>query len=419
MLYDVIVAGAGPGGSSVAHDCAAAGMSVLLLDRMQFPRDKPCGGGVSQHTADLFPFSIESVIERVILGMHISVRMRPGFTRRASRPLGYLTQRRRLDTFLAEQAWAAGALFRDGAPVRGVERNTDHVVVRAGAEVYRGRTLVAADGANGPTARLAGLAVPRWLAVALEGNVTPSADFPGAWADTFGMDIGGIPGGYGWIFPKLDHLNIGVGGRYSVGPTLRSRLDTLTRFYGFNPRDVWGTRGHPLPVRHPHAPLRAGNVLLVGDAAGLVDPVSGEGIYYAVRSGQIAARHLHAYLGGQARDLSGYEMEVRRDLLPNLHDALRVHDLFHLAPAVYAELVKRSPWAWDVVCKIVRGDLEYTGMTHRVPLLGLGFDLISDAVRAVSHLRDSRDERPRPERFFTTLHRPDASAAGPAPELTP
>ena len=107
-----------------------------------------------------------------------------------------------------------------------------------------------------------------------------------------GLNLGGIPGGYGWIFPKRDHLNIGLGGWKHVGPSLRARLDELVRLYGFDPGDLWGLRGHHLPLRSSTTPLVSGNLLLVGDAAGLVDPLTGEGIHAAIRSGRAAAHHM-------------------------------------------------------------------------------------------------------------------------------
>src|SRR4051794_35638385 len=228
-MYDVIVVGAGPAGSTTARECARRGLSVLLIDKAEFPRDKPCGGGVNLRTAQLLPFSLASVAERTIVGMRFSLRQHNAFTRYASEPLTYLTQRRRLDALFVEHALHAGATLREGTPVRAIERHDSSVTVHAGSEVFEGWTLVAADGANGPTARLAGLKVPRTTLVGLEGNVTPGGAFPPEWEQVFGLDLGGIPGGYGWIFPKGDHLNIGVVGWHHVGPTLRRRLDDLAR----------------------------------------------------------------------------------------------------------------------------------------------------------------------------------------------
>ena len=377
MRYDVIVVGAGPAGSTAARECAARGLSVLVLDKDAFPRDKPCGGGVTVRAARLLPFDLTPVIERTVVGVRFSLRQSLTFTRRSSSPLTYLTQRSRLDTFLVEQALAAGATLRERASVRSVERCRSHVIVRAGKETFEGRTLVAADGVNGQTAKLAGLRVPRWMAIALEGNVTPAGGVPGAWEDVFGIEIGSIPGGYGWLFPRGDHLNMGVGGIGHAGPSLRASLGRLTRFYGFDPADLWGVRGYPLPVRLPGAPLVDGNVLLAGDAAVLVDPITGEGIFAAICSGRVAGSHLANYLSGHTPDLRGYEREIMRELIPELETADRWGDLIYLAPAAFVKLIQYVPSAWGLFSRMLRGEETYVGFRQRHGGFALGIDLVS------------------------------------------
>lgn len=339
MRYDVIVVGGGPAGSTTARECAARGLSVLLLDKEAFPRDKPCGGGVTARAARLLPFHLGPVIERSVHGMHFTFSRRGGFARDAAEPIFYLTQRCRLDHFLIEQAVKAGAVVRERTPLREVERRASHVIVRAGNQTFEGRTLVAADGATGPTVKRAGLAVRHWRIIALEGNITPNGRFPEQWRHRVGIDLGEVSGGYHWLFPKGDHLNIGIGALPSMGSTLRGRLDDIVRFYGFDPALLWGLRAAPLPFRRPDAPLVDGPLLLVGDAAGLVDLLTGEGIYSAIWSGRAAAKHLARYLSGEAPDLEGYRREVERDLLPELQIAFQLWFLLHLAPRLTAEIL--------------------------------------------------------------------------------
>src|SRR3989337_4251922 len=121
MRYDAIVAGAGPAGSSATRILAREGASVLLLDRARFPRDKPCGGGVALRAASAQDLDLSPVIERTIYGARFSLRLGPSFDRRFDRPLTYMTQRCRLDAFLAEAAASASAAFPDGEPVRSIE----------------------------------------------------------------------------------------------------------------------------------------------------------------------------------------------------------------------------------------------------------------------------------------------------------
>src|SRR3990167_1040686 len=109
MRYDAIVAGAGPAGSTAARLLAREGASVLLLDRARFPRDKPCGGGVTLRAAAVQDIDLSPVVERTVYGVRFSLRLGPSFDRRHGEPLSYMTQRRRLDEFLAERAAESGA----------------------------------------------------------------------------------------------------------------------------------------------------------------------------------------------------------------------------------------------------------------------------------------------------------------------
>ena len=402
MRYDVIVVGAGPAGSTTARECASRGLSVLLLDKAEFPRDKPCGGGVTVRAAKLLPFELAPVVERAVSTLRLTIRQSKGLTRHSSEELVLFTQRSRLDAYLVERAVAAGAVLRQGAQVKGVERHPTHVAVRAGGGVVEGRTLVAADGANGQTAKQAGLEVDIKHQIALEGNITPPGGVPAEWQDALGLDVGGMEGGYGWIFPKGDHLNIGLGGWKYVGSTLRGRMERLVRYYGYDPADIWGLRGHHLPLRRRGSALVDGDVLLVGDAAGLVDPITDEGIHSAFWSGRAAAQHLTAYLGGEAPDLNGYRRAVERELAPELDVSRRFHDLFHLSPALYVWAERHTSIIWRLTCHILRGEQTYAGVMRSHPLLATVISFVSDLVRvtpALQRMAALRDAPP-PERFF-------------------
>ena len=363
-MYDVIVAGAGPAGSTAARECASLGLSVLLLDRAAFPRDKPCGGGVNVRAARLLPFDLDPVVERTATAVRFSIKLSRSFDRSYPASLTYLTQRSRLDAFLVERAVESGAVLRERSPVQAVERHRDHVAVTAGGQGFDGRTLVVADGANGPTARLAGIALDRRMGIALEANVT-AAGAADAWHSMIGLDLGSTPGGYGWLFPRADHVNIGVGGWLHAAPGLRARLERVARFYGLDPAGMWNIRGHHLPVRRSGAPLASGNVVLVGDAAGLLDPLTGEGIHAAFWSGAAAARHLAAFLAGHTPDLQPYAREVESTLGADLAIAAWLHRVVDRFPGIFVALVEREATAWQLVCEILRGDETYAGYARR------------------------------------------------------
>jgi len=377
-LYDVIVAGAGPAGSTAARECAAGGLTAVMLERAEFPRDKPCGGGVTVRASRLLPFDLDPVVERAAFGLALSVRRTRSIRCYAHEPLTYLTQRRHLDTFLAEKAVEAGAQLCERAEVRSVERTAGRVRVEADGAAYEGRVLIVADGVNGRTARLAGLAAERRMVVALEGNVSLTCGVPPAWADALGIDAGDPPGGYGWIFPKRDHLNFGVAARPECARRLRPSLDLLVHSYGFDSETMWGLRGYHLPMRKRGAPLADGTVLLAGDAAGLLDPFSLEGIYAAIWSGQIAAQHVARYLAGEVRDLAGYADQVERELQPDLDAARQILNLsWRVGWEVWIHAARFVPGAPDLLWRLIRGDQTYAGVRRRLGLAAPVLDFLA------------------------------------------
>jgi geranylgeranyl reductase family protein len=292
--YDAVVVGAGPAGSATAIHLARRGARVLLADRARFPRDKPCGGGLTGRALRHAPCDVTPVVEHVVDCFRLRLRYATEFTRRHREPLILMTQRRRLDAHLAEQAAAAGAEVRLGARVDDVTAGDDRVSVSIAGERFHAHVLVGADGANGVVARATGLAEGIVHGVALEGNVDWQTLGRGRFEQTAVIELGVVPGGYGWVFPKGDHANLGVGGWGGEGPRLRDHLARLARAHGVPASALSEVKGHRLPMRRLGATPSAGRVLLVGDAAGLVDPLSGDGIYEAFVSAELAAEAILA-----------------------------------------------------------------------------------------------------------------------------
>ena len=334
--YDVAVVGAGPAGSTAAYRLARAGASVLLLDKARFPRDKPCGGGVTLRAARLLPFSIDPVVEDVVDRVECRLSFGSGFARRARAPHVYMTRRRRLDHFLLEQAAAAGAEVR-------LETAVDARELDAGV-------VVAADGCNGTTAKQLGLGGAIVHGVALEANYPHDARFSGAMT----LDIACVRGGYGWIFPKSDHINVGVGGNASEGPTLRAVLRRMCEAYGVDPDAAADTRGYRLPMRTQGTALVRGNAAAIGDAAGLVDPFSGDGMYEAFLSAQLVTE---AILAG---DLPSYIAAVERRIEPLTSAGWGAKRAFERFPRTTFALA-RLPVTFRALEKLLRGELSHPG----------------------------------------------------------
>jgi len=348
--FDVAVVGAGPAGSAAAYRLATAGVRVLLVDKATFPRDKPCGGGVTGRAARQLPFSIEPVIEDVVDRMECSLNYGARFTRRARAPIAYMTQRVRLDHFLLQQAAAAGADVRDGVKVSDV---------RAGAlavdgEEVEARIVIGADGCNGIAARSLQLGGDVVHGVALEANYPYDARYAGSMT----LEITALRGGYAWIFPKGDHLNLGVGGDEVEGPNLRAHLRRLCEAYDVDPASATGTRGYRLPMRRPTSLLARGTTAVIGDAGGLVDPFSGDGMYEAFLSARLVTAAIVDLLSGKAETLEPYARAVERRITPLATAGWGAKRAFDKFPRT-TFLLARIPATFRGLEKILQGELPY------------------------------------------------------------
>jgi geranylgeranyl reductase family protein len=369
--YDVIVAGGGPAGSSAAIHLRRAGARVLLFDRATFPRDKPCGGGVTGRARAQAPVDISPVVEQEVNKVRFSYRLGRFFDYEYPETLVWMTQRRRLDAYLLEQAAGLGAEVRQDCAVRGVALGPARATVQTDAGDVTARVVIGADGANGAVARSLSLTPSPDPPVALEANfyydgavpnsAGPNGQVPPGWRGVLALELGSMYGGYGWSFPKADHFNVGCGGWRLEGARLRDHLAALAPHYGLDPAAARNLRGHHLPTREGTRPISKGNAVLVGDAAGLVDPMSGEGIYSAFVSGRLAAETVAAYLQGRTKTLSAYDATVEQQLMPDLRAAGLLRDAYHLLPGPAYMLMRRWPYLRQSLCQLMLGRKTYDG----------------------------------------------------------
>jgi geranylgeranyl reductase family protein len=349
--FDAIVVGAGPAGSTTAYRLARAGARVCLLDRARFPRDKPCGGGLTLRAVRQLPFSVEPVVEDRVCTLELGLRYGRRWSSDAVEPLVLMTQRSRLDEFLARQAAEAGADFRDGAKVTAVDPAG---AVTVAGERLEADVVVGADGANGITARALGAASYEH-GVALEGNVAYGHVSRARFGGRAVVELGVVHGGYAWVFPKGDHVNVGVGGWESEGPNLRGRLKELCSAFEIDEGQVHDLRGHRLPMRGATLKPVEDRLLLVGDAAGLVDPLSGDGMYEAFLSGRLAAEVTLELLAGGVGDLNAYATAFTQTFAQLERVSWRAKVAFERFPALAFRLAT-TKISWRLFQAVVRGD---------------------------------------------------------------
>ncbi|MFI7498235.1 NAD(P)/FAD-dependent oxidoreductase [Streptomyces sp. NPDC049687] len=322
--WDLAVVGAGPAGAAAALGALHAdpGLRVALLDRADFPRDKACGDGVAPHVLDLLAevgvtglFDDRVPVDRLRLGRGSLIT-----ERRMARP-AWVVPRRILDARLVDAAVAAGVrLLRHR--VRDLRQHCDAVVLDGEVSAA---VVVGADGAHSAVRRALGL--PRGpVALALRGYAPVTPGRRGAQVIEFGTRH---QPSYAWSFDRGDGLaNVGYGEFLHPGRPAPTRARLLERLETLLPGTTEGGRqwvGHHLPLSTARRPLPAGRVLLAGDAACLVNPLTGEGIHSAVATGIAAGRAAAAALreGRPERAGERYAGATRRILEPHLrHTAL-------------------------------------------------------------------------------------------------
>jgi flavin-dependent dehydrogenase len=232
-------------------------------------------------------------------------------------------------------------------------------------EEVRARLVIGADGCNGSAARSLGLADGVMHGVALEANVPYSAVPRARYGGVMVLEMGVIHGGYGWVFPKGDHANVGVGGYASEGPRLRAHLRRLCEEHGIDPDAATAMRGYRLPMRTPESRLARGTAAVIGDAAGLVDPFSGDGMYEAFLSSQLVAAAALDVLAGRAAGLEPYEEAVARRITPLTAAGWGANVAFDRFPRTTFTLA-RIPATFRALEKLLVGELDRPGAARGV-----------------------------------------------------
>jgi len=338
---DVIVVGAGPAGCAAAYDLAVAGHDVLLLDKRRFPRPKPCAGGITIKAIRALRYPITPVIRDVCRDFVAGRGYAETRRLRSRDPVCAMTVRSEFDAYCLERTTARGATFRVTRGVTGIANGGDGVTIETAEAPLHARFIVAADGANSAMRRLVtGRPLGR-TGFAIEATVPADTREP----PLMQFDFGVVNAGYGWLFPKGDHTNVGL---YTSDPGTRIGRAQLEAYacarLGEGPLD--GVMGHAIGLGGRSEILVAGRVIFAGDAAGLVDPLLGEGIHNAIVSGQAAARAVDQAL----RDGGALDRPAHAAHAPILED-LRIGELaarrFYRRPdAGYRALVAPPVARW-------------------------------------------------------------------------
>ena len=364
-MFDCIIVGAGPAGGSAAYHLAKAGHSVLVLDKANFPRDKSCGGGVSPAIAQWFDFDFAPVVQNHVSQVKYTFKMGdPAEVELEGVTPMWMVQRSQFDSFLIEQAIGKGAEFKSGVEVTGATLQGETWQVQTSDGTFEGKYLIAADGVNSTVAKLIGMEDSSTIAAA-------SLQVPGEVSDrrskTAFFDFGSLKNGFMWCFPKADGYSFSAA--YVRNPKgkpeeLKKQLIKYAELF-----DLDASRGeykeHPLNLWDKERTLHSDRALLAGEAAGMVDPLIGEGVRPAMFTGVRAAGAVIGALAGDVDALTSYTESVNQEWGENLSKADFLAGLFFKAPKIAYKVGVKRPTAGQLMGKILCGELSYSQVAEK------------------------------------------------------
>ncbi|MGD9077464.1 MAG: geranylgeranyl reductase family protein [Desulfobacteraceae bacterium] len=359
--YDVAVAGSGPAGSISALSLAREGVRVVVIEKEALPRHKTCGGGVVRRALGLLPIDVSDAIERECYSAEVNLVSTPLlFTSKREEPMVSMTMRDSFDFLLVSAAKEAGAEVRERCQVQDIMSHADRVELVTSDGSLFSQFVVAADGANSIIAKKAGWKETRKLAPALECEVVVSEESLERLSHAARFDFGLMPSGYAWTFPKRDHLSMGVLSMRPGPVKLNRMFQQYMQLINLDGVVTIKRRGSLIPVSPRKDGFVKKRVLLSGDAAGLVDPVVGEGITSAVLSGMIAAKALLEGAFDERNVKESYESELSKRVLQELRLGRALAKLIYDYPGLLRRLLALYGQEFtEAVTDVVTGEKTY------------------------------------------------------------
>jgi geranylgeranyl reductase family protein len=363
----VAILGGGPAGAVAAERLASAGLGVILMDE-KLAWEKPCGGGLTHKAYSQYPFLLDNPLPKRVVTESVLAAPKAGEVRlQLTDPL-VIYSRFDLNNLLLERAERAGAQI-EKTRVQSMTRHGNGWRLDTTGGSLEADFCIVATGARNPLRDVGTLLTAPDTMSAL-GYYVPGTQTQ--------IDIQFLPDleGYIWIFPRCGHLSVGICGKGEPAASLRKRLEAYMAGRGLNWKGAT-FYSHLLPSLD--APSWKDNRvagdgwMAVGDAAGLVDPITGEGLYYAMRSGDLAAQSLIADDGGPAESLNRYRGRLRHDFACDLEFASRLAKrvflgrfLFGTVPQRMVEFTRRSPRFANVMRDLFAGKQSYQGLKQRL-----------------------------------------------------
>ena len=370
--WDVAVVGGGPAGLTAALAAAAAGARTLVIERAEHPRYKTCGGGLIGTSLAVAARHVQVPARDQIHAITAALNGRREFTRRAEEPLLSMVSREEFDDALRKAAVEAGVTMRQRATVRGIGEEDGLACARlADGTSVRARVLIGADGSSGVSSRYVGVRFQQ-VDLGLELEIPVPPPVAGQWRGRVMLDWGPMPGSYGWVFPKGDLLTVGVIAARGQGEPTRRYLRDFTGRLGLADYPAARDSGHLTHCRADDSPLRRGRVLVAGDAAGLLEPWTREGISFALRSGTLAGAAAADAAAAPdpvrlGRALEAYPASIGQALVPEMDAGRRLLTAFSRHPAAFHTGLATSK-GWHAFARFCRSELPFAALVERRPV---------------------------------------------------
>lgn len=342
LKFDAVVIGSGPSGGMAAYEMAKAGLKVAILEKESLPRYKTCGGGLVYRGREMLPFDLQTAIEKEYTNIHIYFEhLDQPLVSKRDYPIISMVMRDKLDQLITQEAVKCGAVLLENHVLQKIDFQED-IFLHTGQQILQTRYLVAADGALGPTAKLAGWTETRKLIPALEYEVEVNVEVFEKLSQEARFDIDAIPNGYAWCFPKDQHLSIGVATFKKERVNLRDYYQQYIKKLGIQEVVSEEAHGFQIPIGFRTDKLTDRNVFLTGDAAGFADPLTAEGITNGIHSGILAGKAIAQYFDNPKMAESAYLSTLEERILPELRFSSVLSRFFYSYTSIRNFLIKKE-----------------------------------------------------------------------------
>ncbi|GGE05318.1 geranylgeranyl reductase family protein [Psychroflexus salis] len=362
-IYDIAIIGSGPSGASAAFQAAKKGLQVVIIEKEHLPRYKTCGGGFVFRGRRNMPFDVSSSVEREFFDVDIRFDAKKlALNTVRKNPIISMIMRDEFDYLIVQRAEELGVEVLQGEKLISLDFKSEYTILTTTNKQVKAKFIIAADGALSPTAKMAGWEESRLMCPALEYEIkVPEEDFERL-SKSARFDIDVVPYGYGWSFPKKNHLSVGVGNftKSTKKINLKENYRDYLKILGIETILEEEAHGFIIPISPRKDGFVKQNVFLIGDAAGFADPLTAEGISNAIYSGKLAAEAIAESNLNVVEAEKSYLEKLNQKLIPELELGVKLAALFYENKNLRNLLLKKfGQRAAELMTDIFMGDRIY------------------------------------------------------------